>query len=828
MDSGDGQTFVKDLAHFVRSHEKALANALHLCRQRDKTGANVPQTVQTSSNPLPAASPANSASTISSAVISALSLGSLGFKPHNVQPAKLTLTSHHLFYLLSRFEEIGITVGPLNVRTENLHAEASPANYVSFLRHSQRSHGRNDRDSIHSVTSVRSIVTGMSAFWSGFGSSNSAAKSEKSQAQLILDLRYLYSAFTKIPCLRLAPDPKTRLIQGYEEFPFDTAVPLHAFKNLSALDICDIDFRQFFGWDKLAEQLRSLTLKRANIDDPNDLLTGIVLDDMDKRRRRSSKAQSSPVLAWPSSPSMRFADVAKANSSPTSPIVEIHSGLSTSPQNECIPATQNLNSSPNRPASSRQSASFRQIRCNGTKVNRSVSESSDSSVQSNLLAIRAHTSDNSPNLLLPGSLPNSKWRFLRHLSLADNALTSLPAKGLAPLADNLQSLDLSSNLFMEVPDGLASLIGLRALNLSNCMIGSLQSLIRHPLPAITALNMRANRLDSIVGVEKLLSLERLDLRENRLRDPSELARLTGLPDFHEVWVVQNPFTKSHNNYRTTIFNLFRNTPGLIDDILIDASGPTSSERKQLIDRVTEGEPASVVRNTRSDTSTHPPDFTNFPQDETSQHVPSDGAHATNAAYLDSKLDHPAFTPPTASFTGSMAVGRTATKSSRHRKGVRRSRVVDLAATEDLPVYEELLSSPPLSVGHESQALSAKSPAETDLVTEVSPPNRPGFPVEPSDDDGFGLSRIPRLWSTPRNMHEALSSGDSQRTNVKAQVYRQKIEALKQEAGSNWLSALTEEGWISDRKEDGRNAGILPMRRVRPEVLLLQTSNQGVA
>ncbi|KAL8933016.1 MAG: hypothetical protein Q9216_006562 [Gyalolechia sp. 2 TL-2023] len=827
MDSEDGQTFVKDLAHFVRSHEKALANALQLHRPKDKAGPGVSQTVQTSSNALLTATPANNASAISSALTSILSLGSFSFKPHSVKPAKLTLTAHHLFYLLSRFEEIGITVGPLNVRTENLHAEASPANYVSFLRHSQRSHGRNDRESIHSVTSVRSLITGLSAIWSGFGSSNSNVKGEKSQAQSILDLKYLYSAFTKIPCLRLMPDRKTRLIQGFEEFPFDTAVPLHAFKNLSALEICDVDFRQFFGWDKLAEQLRSLTLKRASMDDPNDLLTGIVLDDMDKRRRRSSKAQSSPVLTWPPSPSMRLTDVAKAHSSPTSSAVDVHSGLNASPQNECMPAAQKPDSLPNRPISSKQSGSSRHPRCNSMKIKRSGSESSDSSVQSNLLAIGAHQSGNSPNILLPGILPSSKWRFLRHLSLADNGLTYLPANGLVPLADNLQSLDLSSNLFTEVPDGLTSLISLRALNLSNCMIGSLQSLIRHPLPAITAFNIRANRLDSIIGVEKLLSLERLDLRENRLEDPAELIRLTGLPDFHEVWVVQNPFTKSHNNNRTIIFNLFRNTPGPINDILIDASGPTSSERKQLIDRVTEGEPASVVRDIRSETYTHPPGSPSFPQDETSQHSQQSQNSQRAPVHLNSQLDHPASTLPTASFTGPMAFSHAATKSKRYRKGVRSSRIVDFVP-ERLHENKELLSSLSLCVGQESRALPAMYSAETDLFNQVPPAHRPGFLVRPSDDDGIGLSRIRRLSSTSLNMHEALPSGDLQNTNMKAQVYRRKVEALKQEAGSNWLSALTEGGWISDRKDDGRNAGVLPRSKVRPEVLLLHTSNQGVA
>lgn len=121
-----------------------------------------------------------------------------------------------------------------------------------------------DSLSIHSVTSVRSVMTGVSSLWSnlGFGSSITS-RQEKAKAALDADLKYLYSAFTKVPCLKLAPDRKAKLVEGYEEFPFDTAVPLLAFKNTSSLEICDIDIRQFFGWDKLSEQLRSLVVKRA-------------------------------------------------------------------------------------------------------------------------------------------------------------------------------------------------------------------------------------------------------------------------------------------------------------------------------------------------------------------------------------------------------------------------------------------------------------------------------------------------------------------------------------------------------------------------------------
>ena len=808
----------------MRTHEKALANALQSRQQNNKVGVNVPQSIQVSSHPLLAAPSANPSSSISSALASALSLGSLNFTSHHVRPAKLTLTSHHLFYLLSRFEEVGIAVGPLNVRTENLHSETSPANYVSFLSQSQRSHGRSDRDSIRSTTSVRSVISGVSALWSGFGSSNSAAKIEKARAQLLLDLKYLYSAFTKIPCLRLVPDRKTRLIRGYEEFPFDTAVPLHAFKNLSTLEICDVDFRQFFGWDKIAEQLRSLTLKRANIDNPNDVLTGIVLDDIDKRRRRSSKAQNSPVLAWPLSPPMRFADVTKTNSIPNSPVTEDNLDQSASPQHDSVLVTQHSGRSPDRPASSRQSASFRHPRTIGMKIRRSGSGSSDSSAQSNPLPAGACRTGSSSNLLFVGTLPSSKWRFLRHLSLADNSLTSIPANGLTSLADSLQSLDLSSNLFTEVPDGLTSLVVLRALNLSNCMISSLQSLIRSPLPAITALNLRANRLESIAGVERLLSLERLDLRDNRLRDPSELARLTRLPDFHEVWVVQNPLTKNYSGYRTTIFNLFRNTPGLVDDILIDALGPTYSERKQLIDRVAEGEPVSIVRNVLAETETRSPALIDVGQDEASKHALQSGVYGVNASSLDSDSDHQNFTSTIAHHTNPKVITHTASKSRRSRKGARRQRLVDLATTEDMSPGSDPSAPQPTDVEQGPRGLPITSPTKSDPSSRVPPSDGPSLEIEAITDERVNLSHVRSLSSSAFNMHEALSSDDSQSPKLKAQAYRQKIEALKQEVGSNWLSALAEEGWLGDKSEDVGRSGVSSMHGVRPEISVLHAQN----
>ncbi|KAL4912028.1 hypothetical protein BDW62DRAFT_35767 [Aspergillus aurantiobrunneus] len=592
LDTADGQLFIKNLASFVRTHEKALANALQLKRQPTKNGFT-PQS-------------GSSSSSTSSTLATALSFGALKFTSQSVKPAKLTLTPHHLFYLLSRFEDISIAVGPMNVRLENIHTDVSQS-YVSFLNKPQRSKG--DRDSIHSVSSVRSVMSGMSSLWSSFGlgSKDSSSKSEKAKAALEVDIKYLYSAFTKIPCLRLAPDRRARLIRGYEEFPFDTAVPLHSFKNLSALEIVDIDYRSFYGWDRLSEQLRTLTLKRANIEDPAELLTGIVLDDIDKRRRRSSKHQSSPVLVWSGNTNPQPVSRHELNgsiSAPGSPVTDTALGSSASPQTASVirlasegakPRTRAGSLSPSRPSGSKQST-YRHSRGQSSRIRRTGSGSSNSSENS---GYRTGSSSN----LLATVLPPSKWRFLRHLGLADNSLISISAAGLAPVANTLHSLDLSTNLFTEVPDSLASLISLRGLNLSNCMIDSLHSLSRNPLTAITALNLRANRLRSLAGIERLLSLERLDLRDNKLSDPTEIARLTSLPEIREIWVTGNPFVKTHPNYRVVIFNLFRRTPGYSEDIIIDGSGPGYTERKQLVERVAEADDVPVIRSTAADNST---------------------------------------------------------------------------------------------------------------------------------------------------------------------------------------------------------------------------------
>ncbi|KAI9866349.1 MAG: hypothetical protein M1813_001471 [Trichoglossum hirsutum] len=706
-----------------------------------------------------------------------------------MKSAKLSLTPHHLFYILSRFEELNIPVGPMNVRLENLDSDSSPANYVSFLSQSQRSRGRNsDRDSIRSVSSVRSVMSGMSSLWSSFGlgSSNSAAKTERAKAAIQADLKYLYSAFTKIPCLKLAPDRKARLIEGYEEFPFDTAVPLLAFKNVSALEISDIDIRQFYGWDRMADQLRSLSVKRAGVEDPSDLLVSLVLDDMDRRRRRSSKAQSSPVLSWSApSPTLHQVELPRSNSAPSSPKADDKLGRSTSSlQSTAMVRGGSEGSKTSRPRSISPSPKTRVgsshgLRSSGHRVKRSGSGSSHSSSRSTVI----HQSGSSSNLIM-GPLPPSKWRFLKHLGLPDNSLTFMTAASLAPLADTLHSLDLSSNLFTQIPDCLATLTSLRALNLSNCMIDSLHSLSRNPLPAITALNLRGNRLTSIAGIERLPSIERLDIRDNKLTDPTEIARLTSAPEIREIWVTGNPFTRTHGGYRVTIFNLFRTSPGYSEDIVIDSSGPGYGERRQLVDRVEEPPTVPVVK---------PP-----PQPYTVTPTGKPGISAMPPVEGTGESREPAgrHLPPTVQNevnTGSVG---------KRRKGPRR-RIVELTRSDSPPTPQTdqttaIRHVPPIDAGGSVYEIIPGDPsprAQRVSLQRKRLPSQPSPGPPPRIDTTMPMPSIQTSHATPTSQH---SLKESQDWSTNGEIYRKKIEALRNEVGNGWLSVLSEEGWDSHR------------------------------
>ena len=138
------------------------------------------------------------------------------------------------------------------------------------------------------------------------------------------------------------------------------------------------------------------------------------------------------------------------------------------------------------------------------------------------------------------SIDDDKPRFpnLRHLSLHSTTLLSFPSLPLSQLTH----LDLSINLLNAIPSSISGLHSLQSLNLSNNLITSLRN-APSVLGNLRTLNRSKNRIDCLIGLERVLKLERIDVRSTELVEYAEVGRLAVLPHVREVWCGNNAFDR---------------------------------------------------------------------------------------------------------------------------------------------------------------------------------------------------------------------------------------------------------------------------------------------
>ncbi|KAK9469326.1 hypothetical protein V1512DRAFT_255997 [Lipomyces arxii] len=693
-ESIDGDLYVRNLASFIRANERQLASTRRSVK-------DTPSIFQSSIQNLTV--------------------------PSRSKTARISLTPHHLFYLLYRFKDLGLSVGPMSIRLETIQPVGSPSSYVSFLHDSyQRTLNRpSDVKSLQSVSSMRSTMSGMSAIFSIM----SFSSKEKIKATTDEDLKYLYSAFTKIPALRLSRDPKAKVIDGFEEFPFDRAVPLVTFKNLSSLDLVDVDIRAFFGWDTVSEKIRTLTIKRGQMDDPIELISDLVLDDMDRRRSRTS----TPV------PTYAVANE-DADKEVASTLLERKTSRSRARTNS-LSQVQSLSASPARVRSMSRSS---------TVHRRSNSMSSTFSATSTLDAMPTGNA----------SLTSSNWQFLKHLSLSDNGISCVSNESMIPLGNSLATLDLSHNLLISIPEALSFLSLMTSLNFSHNLVSSLHSLAHYPLPAITALNLRGNRLTSLAGLDRIVSLERLDLRDNKLTDPTELARLTGAPNLSEIWVLGNPFVKSHSSYRITIFNLFRNTPGYDQDILLDGNLPGILEQRQLDERVEESVPLPVAKMSNANES------------------------VSEVTAVKSKEEDEDLLPMIKGFSF-LKNSNTLTKPKRTPSPQRAPQKKD--QTENLMAAPTAIRPPPAIKITNPTPRAKRRPGRRRVVELDSPDSGDDQMSTKTSGSAISSLKSPKSFSPP-----SMPPPDEHDWARQGEEYRKRVESLRNDFGSGWLSVLSEE------------------------------------
>lgn len=450
-----------------------------------------------------------------------------------LKPLRLSFSLHHLYCVSEKIEtsNLGVEVGPLNIKIDNPNHEPT---FISFMANNARSskNFESDAKSISSINSMKSIVSSASVYWRNFSFSKDPKIVNK-------DLRYLYSSFTKIPCLILSPNTKISNINGYEEYPCDTSVPIKMFKNLQVLELVDYEPIEIFGWNILSEQLRILIIRNSKVNDLAEIIFNLVIDD-ELGRSSFSNHKQSRKSEW---------------------LQDYHLTNYTYGHNHSQSYNDysfNINNS-----------AFKQKRERATTTGGAGSIPKDVLNDLNI----------EKNYQI---LPENKWSVIKQLTVSETSITSIPSYVFKPL-NNLVKLNLSGNLLDKLPDGLDQLTNIKYLNFSDNYITNLKNLPKN-LKNLSSLNFNNNKLIEIDGIENLFNIEKIDLRRNHLSNikllkPLIIQFIKNSDKLTNIYLSGNNL---HKGYRTDLFNLF-NGVKYKNNIKIDDSRPGYFESALLLD-----------------------------------------------------------------------------------------------------------------------------------------------------------------------------------------------------------------------------------------------------
>lgn len=792
-----GPAYLSALSAFIKQHEASLAN-YYAPRPR---------------NPPRQHTPPSWATVLTLGIVPTAEGGASSSSPTPPPPRRdplvLKFDPHHLYYLLLKFDELGISgAGELDVKIDGGTSRPMSVDYSSLpLPTNGAGVGGGSilggmfglgAAGAPKADDARSVTSGISSFSFGSGWWGLGGGAQKEQQDEAEDVRYIYSSCTKLPALKLSPFLLTsspsaasgkkdttpalvRVVEGFEDCPPpSTCVPLGAFKNLSSLVLEDLDPRGFLGWDILSIQLRSLEVHRGGIEDIGELICDAPTED--EKRRMATEWRGRAV------------------------------------------------------------GSERRRRAEGTA---STGGSED------LLAPSGKDSHSPPSPATASYPTPSKlaWSSLRHLSLSDNSLTFIPSPPLSFLP-TLTSLDLSSNLLISIPPGLSHLTSLRSLNLSDNMIDSLLGVSR-ALGAIEVLNLSNNRLENLSGLDRLPALDRLDVRDNHLSEALEISRVARLPHLREVWVRGNPFARKKEEggdegWRIKVFSYFseEDAHGHRDlaagEIKVDGSGMNGQERRtveaensrrgaparrrastgaQGAERVAEtrGGEAKVVGR-RVVTAPH---RAHHRASSPPPPLPSSSSTATTAA-----------DPHSSDANAAPSTSKPVTPKPKRRKP---RRIVDLDAAPastshpipppsssgqfsdsdptssgaDLPRNATARLDRPSTVTEESTSTSTDDAlSASPQVSSSTSPNAPKrqhqrYASSPSTSrlSAAGAAQSARAARVSASTYEppifSSSSGGEDAVEKSGEAFRRKIERLRDEVGESWLSVLGEREAMSE-------------------------------
>lgn len=180
----------------------------------------------------------------------------------------------------------------------------------------------------------------------------------------------------------------------------------------------------------------------------------------------------------------------------------------------------------------------------------------------------------------PNIPPNFLWSKLHTLRLSNCGISRIDkAMHFFP---SLKFLDLSHNSISHVVH-LQDCFSLRYIDLSNNRIRVLSNLER-VLGRVTRMSVANNKICSLDGLDKIYSLERIDVSGNYVDDFNEIQALIRLPCLEHVRLLSNPIEK-FTDYRINFFKQFLADPSVLKANrslpTLDGRAMKKAEKKKL-------------------------------------------------------------------------------------------------------------------------------------------------------------------------------------------------------------------------------------------------------
>ncbi|KAL6068924.1 LKB1 serine/threonine kinase interacting protein 1 [Balamuthia mandrillaris] len=366
------------------------------------------------------------------------------------------------------------------------------------------------------------------------------------------------------------------------------------------------------------------------------------------------------------------------------------------------------------------------------------------------------------------------WHKLRWLKCTRNAITRLD-ESLHELV-HVTRIELQHNAIFKI-ENLQYCIELEYLNLGFNKISSTFQ-INHVIGSLKFLILRDNILKSTLGLERILSLEKLDLCDNLIEDFEEIERLNCLPLLEGLWTKGNPIDAKPNYRLRTIASFGPNLETLNGSPITDEEQRyryLMQQQRRKSSRTTEDGSATPSKNTSSSQSNSP---ILRAQTMSSLAIPVFGGGSVSAA-----------SSPYGSFRDNTSSFSTHSPSLRSQQKKKKKKKKRVAVIENLPSPQNF----------EIKKYTNSTPLIEPIIEEAEQPTN--TTPEQNDTSVSSLSQVEQNKDKEKKTTEGEANKTTSEQNGKhldvynddddVEAFQSKVQALHKEGGTRWLLVLNE-------------------------------------